>query len=539
MLDIGFKYKVYNPYVVASLAVMGGLLFGFDISSMSSMMTNSHYVAYFGKYDATEGKVAMGAMRQAGVTASMAGGSFLGSLVSGPTCDRVGRKPVQQAAAIMWVIGAAIQCSSINITQLILGRIIAGFGVGFCSSQVPVYVAEMSPKKLRGTLVGLFQWFTTWGILIMFYIGFGCSQIKSNAAFRATWGIQMVPGALFFLGTLFLTESPRWLAAHGQWDEAARIISKIQAKGDLNNEIVRIELEEIKEAVRIEQSSNFKFFDLFRTRTNLRRTLVGMSCQMWQQLTGMNVDMYYITTIFAFAGYSGNSNLVASSIQYVINTVMTIPALLFIDRWGRRRVMYYGAFIMMVWMVAMAAVLGKYSVHLDHGLNGDPQVRIQIPSNEKSASRAVIAISYLFVATFAPTWGPAGWIYCSEIFPLHQRAQANALCAAVNWIFNMSIALFTPAAFVNITWRTYIIFAAFCFAMCIHVFLMYPETHGLSLEEVGELWDADIPAWRTTNWQPSTPRLIAENGVSSLKETGNVEHVDNFDEKSETSAEAL
>lgn len=116
MIDIGFEYKVYNPYVVASLAVMGGLIFGFDTSSMSSMMANSYYTQYFGVYNEVENKVTMGAMRQAGVNASMANGSLLGSLISGPTCDCIGRKLLQQIAVLTWVIGAAIRCSSIIIT---------------------------------------------------------------------------------------------------------------------------------------------------------------------------------------------------------------------------------------------------------------------------------------------------------------------------------------------------------------------------------------------------------------------------------------
>jgi len=538
MRDIGFSYKVFNPYLVAAIAVMGGLLFGFDVSSMSSLISNDNYVEYFGTGE--PGDRSVSAMRQAGITASMAGGSFLGSLVSGPTSDKLGGKPVLQMAAWIWIIGCAIQCSAINMAQLIMGRIIGGFGVGFASSQAPVYVAEMSPKRLRGALVGVFQWFVTWGILIMFYIGYGCGHINGPASFRAAWGIMMIPGLVFFVGTLFLTESPRWLAAHEKWEDAIYIISHVQAKGDENDENVRIEVEEIKGAVYVEQNSKFRFYHLF-SRKNIRRTFIGATCQMWQQLTGMNVEMYYITTIFSFAGYEGDSNLIASSIQYVINVVMTIPALLFVDRWGRRRVMFYGAIIMMAWMIAMAAVLGQYSYPLSEEETSDPQVRIMIPKSEQDASKGLIAITYLFVATYAPTWGPVGWIYCSEIFPLEQRATANALCASVNWIFNLAIALFSPQAFVSITWQTYIIFAVFCFTMALHVFLMYPETHGLTLEEVSELWEADIPAWKTSKWRPTIVPQIADidaakgGGAPSLKDKvePSTEHIDDVSFKSQ------
>lgn len=212
-----------------------------------------------------------------------------------------------------------------------VGRVISGVAIGLASTQVPVYVAELSPKDIRGRLVGCFQWAITWGIMIMFYIGFGCSQIKSNAAFRISWAIQIVPGLLLFLGTLVLPESPRWLANKDRWEEAIDIISHVQGAGDQSHPQVLIEVEEIKEAVRIDcESRGVKLIDLFR-KDSINRTMVGLWGQIWQQLTGMNVMMYYIVYIFSMAGFSGNANLVSSSIQYVINVVMTIPALLWID----------------------------------------------------------------------------------------------------------------------------------------------------------------------------------------------------------------
>jgi len=493
-----FGYTAYNPYVTAGIATIGGMLFGFDISSVSAFIGQPEYMKYFNSPDSLE---------QGGITASMAGGSFLGSLVAGWISDKLGRRPVIQMAACVWMIGAAIQCSSQNVGQLIAGRLIAGIAIGFASTQVPVYVAELSPKAIRGRLVGLFQWSVTWGIMIMFYIGYGCSFIKGTASFRTAWGIQMVPGFLLLCGTLILPESPRWLANKDRWEEAIEIISQVQGGGDVNHPQVLIEVEEIKEVVRIDhESRNITIFDLFKT-VNLNRTLVGLWGQIWQQLTGMNVMMYYIVYIFDMAGYSGNANLVSSSIQYVINMIMTIPALIFIDRWGRRPLLLIGAALMMTWLFATAGLLATYSIAQPDGVDGNPNVTIRIPSSNKHAAKAVIACSYLFVASFAPTWGPGIWIYCSEIFPLKQRATANGLCGSANWIFNFALAMFVPSAFKNITWKTYIIFGTFCIAMFIHVFLLFPETKGKTLEEIDQIWIDKIPAWRTGSWQPRQPSL--------------------------------
>lgn len=497
-------FRIYNPYVTAFIATIGGMLFGFDISSVSSFINQKHYQDYFNKPDS---------LTQGGITASMPGGSFLGCLCSGYLSDKLGRKPVIQLSAIIWMIGAAVQCSSQNIGQLIAGRVIAGVAIGFASSQVPVYISEISPKNIRGRLGGLFQWAVTWGIMIMFYIGYGCSFIDSTTSFRLAWGLQMVPGFILLCGTLILPESPRWLASKDKWEEAIETIANVQGGGDVNHPQVLIEVEEIKEVVRIErESADVKILDLFK-KDSLNRTMVGIWGQIWQQLCGMNVLMYYIVYIFSMAGYEGDATLVSSSIQYVINVVMTIPALLFLDKVGRRAVLLTGAALMMIFLFAIAGILATYSYSVDE-VDGNDQIKIKLPKDNKSASNAVIACSYLFVASYAPTWGPTMWLYCSEIFPMRQRALANGIAASANWIFNFAIAMFTPVSFRNITWKTYIIFGVFCIAMFIHVFLLFPETKGKSLEEINQIWEERIPAWRTASFEPKRPSLSAIKEVN-------------------------
>ncbi|KAK9471222.1 general substrate transporter [Dipodascopsis tothii] len=501
-------YKTYNPYVVALSATVGGMLFGFDISSISAFVDNENYREFFNyPNDITQG----------GITASMAGGSFLGSLASGFVSDRLGRKKSVQIGAMIWIIGAAIQCSVQNLAQLICGRVISGVAIGICSSQVPVYIAELSPKKIRGRLVGLFQWAVTWGITIMFYISYGCTFMNGSSGFRTAWGIQMVPGFVLFFVLFILPESPRWLASKDRWDEAEYIISRVQGRynkpagekpvegaaaaptsgdpAEYANDYVQLEMQEIREAVRIErESADITLLDLFR-KDSIARTMTGIWAQIWQQMTGMNVMMYYVVYTFAMAGYTGNSGLISSSIQYVINVVMTIPALLFIDSWGRRRLLISGAILQAMWLFLVGGLMGKYG-HWVPSVNGNESIRWSVPN--KHAAKAVIAFNYLFVATFAPTWGPGSWVYVSEIFPLKQRALANGVCAAANWIFNFALAFFVPPAFKNIQWKTYIIFGVFCLCMALHVFLLFPETKGKTLEEIDLIWEQRVPAWKSS-----------------------------------------
>ncbi|KAK9446662.1 general substrate transporter [Limtongia smithiae] len=477
--------RFYNPYLVAATATIGGMLFGFDISSVSAFVDDNTYRAYFNYPDSTT---------QGGITASMAGGSFCSSLVAGIISDRIGRKYSIQLGACVWIIGSAIQSSAQNVGQLVAGRFVSGLAIGICSSQVPVYISEMSPKQIRGRLVGLFQWAVTWGIMIMFYISYGCTFLDGTKSFRTAWGIQMVPGFLLLVLMIFFPESPRWLASHDRWQEAVEIIKHVQGNGVDVTEEVEIEMQEVQEAVRVDQlSKDVGYQDLFKRGSRLR-TFVGATAQIWQQLTGMNVMMYYVVYTFAMAGYSGNSGLVSSSIQYVINVVMTVPALLFIDKVGRRPLLLYGSITMATFLFIVGGVMASHG-HYVSEVNGNTNIR-WIVSN-KSAAKAIIAFNYLFVAVFATTWGPGIWIYVSELFPMKQRAVANGFCGAWNWIFNFGIAFFTPPAFTNIQWKTFIIFAVFCLAMTVHVYFLFPETGGKTLEEIDIIWEEHIAPWKS------------------------------------------
>lgn len=171
--------------------------------------------------------------------------------------------------------------------------------VGICSAQVPVFISEMAPPSKRGRLVGAQQWAITWGIMIMFYISYGCSFIKGTAAFRVPWALQMIPAIILFIGMMFLPESPRWLARKDRWEECLDVLTLVHGKGDRNSPFVAQEYDEIKAYCEIErQNADVTYWELFSKR-NINRTHIGISCQVWSQLTGMNVMMYYITYVFA------------------------------------------------------------------------------------------------------------------------------------------------------------------------------------------------------------------------------------------------
>ncbi|KAL6903909.1 general substrate transporter [Trichoderma evansii] len=495
--------RIWNIYVLAAFGTIGGMIFGFEISSMSAWIGSDQYLEYFNHPDSAQ---------QGGITASMSAGSFVGSLLSGWLADRLGRRLAIQIASVDWIIGAVLQCSSQNVAHLVVGRIVSGLAIGITSSQCIVYLSELAPSRIRGRVVGFQQWSIDWGILIMYLISYGCSvSIHKPAAFRIAWGLQTVPGAILFASLFFFPESPRWLASKDRWEECHEILANLHAKGDRGNTVVLAELEEVRQAARIAaESKEVGYLGLFAPKM-WKRTVVGISAQVWQQLLGGNVMLYYLVYIFNMAGMSGNAALTSSIIQYVIFLVTTGGVLFVIDRMGRRWLLIVGAIICGIIHFTVGAIMAVYGHHVD-SVDGIDILKWQISG---PPAKAVIALCYIFVGVYGVTWAPGAWIYCGEVFPLKYRAKGVGLAAAGNWAFNLALAFFVPPAFTNIQWKAYMIFGTFCITMVFHVYLMYPETVKKSLEEIDVLFDGDIPAWRS-----ASAVSTFEERVVRVKQTG-------------------
>jgi sugar porter (SP) family MFS transporter len=377
--------------------------------------------------------------------------------------------------------------------MLVVGRLINGFSVGICSAQVPVYISELAPPTIRGRLVTCQQWAITWGIAIMYFICYGCSSLHGTAAFRFPWALQMIPAMLLAQGLVFLPESPRWLLKKGREAEAVNVLVLVHARGNPDCPFVEQELAEMHAAISQERdNADASWRELIAPRM-INRTTIGVFTQIWSQLTGMNVMMYYITYVFTMANLAKDGTggmLFSSGMSFVVNVGMTIPALLFLDRWGRRPTLLTGSTLMCT-MLAINA--GLFAVYSRPARPGEFVSTAESMAISGAPAKAVIAATYLFVASFASTWGPVSWTYPPELFPLRVRGKAVAVATAANWIFNFALAYFVPPAFSNITWRVYVVFAVFCAAMTIHVFFMFPETANKTLEEVEGIFDGSKP----------------------------------------------
>lgn len=484
---MSLKPKIRNPVITTIISCMGGLLFGFGSTNLTPFIGQRDYEQYF----STKSSSGFSSIQQSGMTAGMPGGAFIGSVISAWASDKIGRRGMVELSAIIWTIGCAIQCSSINRASLAFGRIIAGIGVGTASSNVPMYLSEMVPAKVRGRYVACFQFSVNVGILVMFYIGFGCQFIRGPSGFRLAWGLQMIPGALMLVGSMFLNESPRWLASKGRWSDVVEVLTAIN-DCDAESPVIKEEVEGFQRELEVETKG---FLALF-TKKNGHQAFCAAFVMFTQQYCGTNAILYFSTSITSQVGYSGVMNSVMGSIDYIVLLVATLPSLVFFDRWSRRYTLMLGALGLLTSLAIVAGIEATRGVPVGSGgLNGDPSVRWNVP--EKAPAKAALAFSYIYCGLFSLSWGPGPWVYVGEIFNQDVRSVGNAFASIINWLFNFTLTIYTQTAFERITWKTYVIFAVFSFLAIPVVFFTFPETRGYELEQINALFESKVPAYKT------------------------------------------
>ncbi|KAI9323702.1 general substrate transporter [Dichotomocladium elegans] len=463
-----------NVYVIGSFAAIAGIMFGFDIGSNSGIIGTSQFKDYFHNPDD---------LLKGGINGALSAGCFVGALFAGFPADRYSRKFTLMGASLLFVVGSVFQAASNGVPLLVVGRVVNGISVGITSMVVPLYQSEIAPKEIRGRIVAVQQWAITWGIMISFWIQYGAQFIRGSnytAAFRIPWGVQAIPAAILFIGMFFFPHSPRWLADVGRMDDAIKVLADIHGNGDVNHPRVRQEIEEIEAVIQFDrEQASHRYTDIFK-RQYAYRSFLGIALQVWQQLTGMNIIMFYAVLLFEQAGTgdSQEANLLASGISYVVNVVMTVPAILYVDKWGRRNTMIFGALSMSLFLWIVGGLMSTGHWYLD----GEGKWSVDMGS--KAKANGMVASVYLFVASFATTWGPLGWIYPAEIYPLRIRAIAVSLSTAANWLFNWVLNFVVPYLMQRIRFGLYMLFAGFNFLMAVHVYLAYPETKGFTLEEM-------------------------------------------------------
>ncbi|KAK9236971.1 general substrate transporter [Lipomyces kononenkoae] len=485
--------RILNIYTISAFVALAGVIYGFDVSSMSGVIGTHEYKDYFGNPLGT---------RQGAITGAIAAGSLVGALSSSFLGEWLSRKVAIQVGSILWCIGAGVQASSTSVGMLIGGRIISGLCIGITSSLVPIYQSEIAPRKIRGRVVSLLHFAISWGILIQYLIEYGCSFLNSQAVFRLPWAIQAIPAIFLFLGLFFLPRSPRWLASKDKWDEVLQVLAYLRTpNSDINDPLVLAEYKEIEEQIGLEREQDTNSYrELFRKKMR-RRLFLGMAVQGLSQLTGINIVLYFVVYILQSAGTS--NTLLVSAILYIIFIVATIPTILWTDRWGRRSSLLVGSVVIAFWMFVMGSVLGRYGQKTQ--AQNLPYTWVILGNS--AATRCVQASAYLASAAFAMTWGPIEWVYPPEIVPMRVRTKAVSFSTATNWATSFTVSLVMPLLYRVIAWRLFIIYGAINLASFFYVLFFIPETKQRTLEEMDEIFEHGEPIWRSFKGIHYTARI--------------------------------
>ncbi|KAI0275470.1 general substrate transporter [Gloeopeniophorella convolvens] len=506
--------------ILFAIFVAFGFLFGYDTGVISGCLIMPDFVRRFGQVD-SNGQHFLSSSRQSIITSLLSAGTFIGSLAQALTADRYGRKGSIFIWSTIFTIGVIIQTATdTSLVQLTVGRFIAGLGVGSMSAIVPLYNGETAPKSIRGVILVMYQLQIIMGIFLSYIIDLGTHSIKSSASWRIPTGLQILWGLTLMSSILFLPESPRHLLYTDREEQARRVVADLNSV-PLDHELVGDVISELKYGIAVEnEGGHASWLECFSTRNMLwKRTINGMMLQMLQQFNGENFYYYYGDTFFLSAG-TQLSPYVIQVILGAVSLVGTVPALYLIETWGRRRSLLTGAVLQ-----AICAVIAAFVGHFLLAPSGTPQS--ELTSRNKTGGDVLITFAVLQVFAFSMFWGPTPWVYLGESFPLRVRPRGIALGSASNWLWNFLISFFSPRISARIGPLILLIFFGMLLVAVAYVYLFIPETKGLSLEEVDELYRSGVPPWRSASWKPhlydNTPGVkVHEGGEREDEKNGSV-----------------
>ena len=436
-------------YVVAVIASLGGLLSGYDTGVISGalLFINETWILP----DTLQGFL----------VSSVLIGAVIGAATNGVLADIFGRKKIIMATAVIFILGSLMCAFAPNVYILILSRIFVGFAVGIVNFIVPLYLSEVSPKNLRGTLVSLYQWAITAGILFSYFI----NAVFAQAVYNWRWMLfaGVVPGLILFIGMCFMKDTPRWLVSKNRDGEARKVFAKIEPDIDADSEI-----KEIRETL-VDNKSDKKFR---LSKWMIMPFVVGIGIMFAQICTGINTIIYYAPTIFKTAGFDSNITAIYATTGIgIVNFVMTIVAVFFTDKLGRKPLLYFGLTGVMISLFA----LGTSFAFAD--ILGD------------SLKWVAVGSLVTYIVCFAMSLGPIGWILVSEVFPLKIRGVAMSVCTVANFAFNFFVVASFPVLLHRIggAW-TFWMFGVVSILCIIFVYFFVPETKGISLEQIESNW---------------------------------------------------
>jgi len=430
-------------YIVGITGALAGLLFGLDTGIISGALP---FITSAFSLSVKES--------EAIVTAVLIG-AVLGTIISGFVSRRLGRHFAIWASAFIFCGGALLCAFAVNLYMLVIARLILGIAIGLTSFTAPLYLSEVSPKHLRGSMIATFQFMITVGILVSYITD---TIFTPSGSWRWMFGVTFFPAFILFLAVLTLPKSPRWLVLVGRKEEARHVLGRVRNADEIDSE-----LNEIEAAL----SKTISVQELLTSKLFLKVLLLGIVLQAIQQFSGINTVIYYAPTIFKLAGFASPiQQMWATVLVGTVNMLTTIIAIVYVDKWGRKPILYFGLTITTVSLTLLGYLF-------------------TIGTHTEVSQYAAVLLVLLFIFGFAVSLGPIIWILCAEIFPLKGRDVGVGVTTATNWICNAIVGgtfltlvtNFGPTA-------TFGIFAGIGFLSLLFTINFVPETKDVSLEQI-------------------------------------------------------
>ncbi len=441
-------------YCIGIIAALAGLLFGLDVGVISG--AQSFIEKEFGVSD----------QLMELIVSSLLWGATFGALISSFFSRRFGRRKTILFSAVIFIVGSIACAIAHNAESLIAYRFFLGIAVGLASFTAPLYLSEISPQNVRGGMISMYQLMITIGIVAAFLSNtWFASYADIGGVVGGHWrwmlGVIAIPAAVMFLGVFFLPESPRWLCLNNLRERAVTVLKGLH----LSDAEIASEIAEIEDSLKVKS----KGWQLFLENPNFRRAIfLGISLQIIQQLTGINVIMYYAPRIFEIAGFGDvTQQMWGTVIVGMTNVLATFIAIAFVDKIGRKPIMYAGFVTMGLAMVTVGIIFN-----------------VGVEGHQELAYPAIAAL-LVFIIGFAMSAGPIIWILCSEIYPLAGRDFGVMCSTGTNWIVNAIVGgTFLTLLGTLGSGNTFLLYGGLNVIFIIVFLLFVPETKGISLERI-------------------------------------------------------
>ncbi|KAK7331318.1 hypothetical protein VNO77_25540 [Canavalia gladiata] len=476
----------FRVFMTCLVAAFGGLIFGYDLGISGGVTSMDPFLKkFFPEVYAKEHNIKASDSQYCKFdsqiltlfTSSLYLAALVASLCASTVTRLFGRRLTMICGGVLFLAGAALNAFAQKVWMLIVGRLLLGFGIGCANQSVPIYVSEVAPYKYRGALNMMFQLAITIGIFVANVLNYLFANMENGEGWRYSLGLAAVPAIMIIVGAIFLPDSPSSLIERGLDDKAKEELIKIRGTTDVE--------EEFKDLVAASEASKMvkhPWVSLLKKQYRPQLTM-AIAIPFFQQLTGMNVITFYAPVLFKTIGFGATASLMSAMITGACNALATLVSIFTVDKFGRRTLFLEGGTQMFICqLVITIAIACKF------GVDGNPGM---LP---KWYAIIVVVGICVYVAGFAWSWGPLGWLVPSEIFPLEVRSAAQSINVSVNMIFTFAIAQIFTTMLCHMKFGLFIFFAFFVVVMSLFIYKFLPETKGVPIEEMSLVWQ-NHPYW--------------------------------------------